>query len=55
LAHNSYPGDARESEKRQTFFVGSQQIRNMDKTTIYHPKKHEREQMVLLRTTVNGK
>jgi hypothetical protein len=30
LAHNSYPGGTWESEKRQTFFRGSQTMRNMD-------------------------
>jgi len=30
LDHNSYPGGTRESEKRQTFFRGSQTMRNMD-------------------------
>jgi hypothetical protein len=30
LAHNSYPGGTWENEKRQTFFRGSQTMRNTD-------------------------
>jgi hypothetical protein len=41
LAHNSYPGGTWESEKRQTFFTGSWQIRNMDNNI--PPRKNMRE------------